>query len=94
MYLTFYRNQKPFKDNIKIDETEVQSEPEQETEVWDSSSSDHDSLDLFFASVCQSTKRLPKKYQNKTKRLVLDALLKVEAQFEAEAENKTYENNC
>lgn len=74
--------------DIKMDETEVQSEQEQEPEVlaeWDPGSSDHDALDLFFASVCQSTKRLPKKYQSQIKREVLDTLLRIEEQYEADA---------
>ncbi|XP_026741621.1 transcription factor Adf-1-like isoform X2 [Trichoplusia ni] len=45
---------------------------------------DHDSLDLFFASVCQSTKRLPRKYQSSVKRQVLDTLLRVEEEWENE----------
>ncbi|CAG4944686.1 unnamed protein product [Parnassius apollo] len=83
-YMTIRRHQRPTKEDIKIDETEVQSEPEQECEVWDPGSSDQDSLELFFASVCQSTRRLPKKFQNQVKRQVLDVLLRVEAECENE----------
>ncbi|XP_045500131.1 uncharacterized protein LOC123697669 [Colias croceus] len=79
-YMTM-RNRRVVKDDIKIDEAEIQSDQEQESEPWDPGN-DQDSLDLFFASVCQSTKRLPKKLQNQVKRQVLDVLLKVEEQYE------------
>lgn len=72
------------KSDIKLDTSEAQSDQDQESEVWDPGNSDQDSLDLFFASVCQSTKRLPKKYQNQIKKQVLDVLLRVEEQVEAE----------
>lgn len=52
--------------------------------MWDPGNEHQESLDLFFASVCQSTRRLPKKYQNQIKRQVLDVLMKVEEQFEAD----------
>ncbi|CAH0589313.1 unnamed protein product [Chrysodeixis includens] len=45
---------------------------------------DVDSLDLFFASVCQSTKRLPRKFQSSVKRQVLDTLLRIEEEWENE----------
>ncbi|KAG6451142.1 hypothetical protein O3G_MSEX006954 [Manduca sexta] len=82
------RNQRhPIRENIKADETETQSD--QEPEVWDPGNVDQDSLDLFFASVCQSTKRLPKKYQGMIKRQVLDVLLRVEDEYDNEHdENK------
>ncbi|XP_045775070.1 transcription factor Adf-1-like [Maniola jurtina] len=85
-YMTKRRNPRQLRDDIKIDETEVQSEQEQDSEVWDpgNGNSDSDSLDLYFASVCQSTKRLPKKYQNQIKREVLDTLLRIEEQYEAD----------
>ncbi|KAJ0174898.1 hypothetical protein K1T71_010006 [Dendrolimus kikuchii] len=81
-YMTMRRNERTaIKEDIKMDETEPQqSDPE--SEVWDPGHGDQDSLDLFFASVCQSTKRLPKKYQAKVKRQVLDVLLKVEEDYD------------
>ncbi|XP_030025720.1 transcription factor Adf-1 [Manduca sexta] len=87
-YMTMRRNQRhPIRENIKADETETQSD--QEPEVWDPGNVDQDSLDLFFASVCQSTKRLPKKYQGMIKRQVLDVLLRVEDEYDNEHdENK------
>ena len=81
------------KDGVKVDEADIASDQEREPEVWDPghlSSTEHDSLDLFFASVCQSTKRLPKKFQASVKRQVLDALLRVEDEWETEqTESKT-----
>lgn len=82
-HMTMRRNQRhAIREDIKMDETEVQSDQEQE--IWDPGNADQDSLDLFFASVCQSTKRLPKKYQGLVKRQVLDVLLKVEEECESE----------
>ncbi|VVC96564.1 unnamed protein product [Leptidea sinapis] len=81
----------PLKDDIKIDEEEVQTDPDPECpEPWESGNTDQDdSLDLFFASICQSVRRLPKKYQNMIKRQVLESLLVVEENYEMEnAENK------
>ncbi|XP_014361412.2 transcription factor Adf-1 [Papilio machaon] len=75
-------NRTAIEDN-KIDEMEMQSEAEQE--LWEPSTSDNDSLDLFFASVCQSTKRLPTRYQNQIKKQVLDILLRVEEEHENES---------
>ncbi|XP_072944660.1 uncharacterized protein [Epargyreus clarus] len=73
------------KSDVKLDETE---QSEQEQESWEQHV-EQDSLDLFFASVCQSTKRLPKKYQSQLKKQVLDALLRVEEECENEpADNK------
>lgn len=84
------RNQRIPKGDLKIDETEAQSEPEQDSEMWEPDGSDQDSLELFFASVCQSTRRLPKRFQNQIKRQVLDVLLRVEEQCENEmGESKT-----
>lgn len=62
---------------------DIQSEVEQD-ELWEPSTADSDSLDLFFASVCQSTKRLPTKYQNQIKKQVLEVLLRVEEEHENE----------
>lgn len=45
---------------------------------------DGDALDLFFASVCQSTKRLPRKHQAVVKRQVLDVLLRAEEDAEVD----------
>ncbi|CAG9788470.1 unnamed protein product [Diatraea saccharalis] len=89
-YMTMRRNQRLVKDNdidVKMDEMEETAhQSEEESEVWDQghSGADQDSLDLFFASVCQSSKRLPKKFQNSIKRQVLDVLLRVEEEFESE----------
>ncbi|CAH0720595.1 unnamed protein product, partial [Brenthis ino] len=83
-YMTFRPNRLSMKSDIKLDTSEAQSDQDQESEVWDPGNSDQDSLDLFFASVCQSTKRLPKKYQNQIKKQVLDVLLRVEEQVETE----------
>lgn len=63
--------------------------------MWDTGHADQDSLELFFASVCQSAKRLPRRLQNSLKRQVLDALLRVEDEFEngqgeAKGENKEF----
>ncbi|CAH1638942.1 unnamed protein product [Spodoptera littoralis] len=95
-YMTIRRNQRSVKSNIKVDDMEAGSEHEREAEAWEPSpqaDSDHDSLDLFFASVCQSTKRLPRKLQSSVKRQVLDALLRVEEEWEVEqAESKTEVN--
>ncbi|KAG7312534.1 hypothetical protein JYU34_002057 [Plutella xylostella] len=41
-----------------------------------------DPLELFFASVCQSTRRLPRKVQSQVKRQILDVLLKAEEETE------------
>ncbi|XP_050347654.1 uncharacterized protein LOC126771681 isoform X3 [Nymphalis io] len=79
------RNRRSLRRDIKLDDTEAQSDQDQESEVWDPGNSDQDSLDLYFASVCQSTKRLPKKYQNLIKKQVLEVLLRVEEQVEAES---------
>lgn len=79
-----------------MDDTDIASDQEREPEVWDPShqpSTDHDSLDLFFASVCQSTKRLPRKFQSSVKRQVLDALLKVEDEWETEQTASKSEGN-
>ncbi|RVE52345.1 hypothetical protein evm_002983 [Chilo suppressalis] len=90
-YMTIRRNHRQVKDNdidVKMDEVEEPTthQSEEESEVWDPGhqGADQDSLDLFFASVCQSTKRLPKKFQNTIKRQVLDVLLRVEDEFESE----------
>ncbi|CAK1550306.1 unnamed protein product [Leptosia nina] len=80
-YMTMRRTRRGIKDDIKIDESELQSDQELEPETWDPGN-DQDSLDLFFASVCQSTKRLPKRMQGLVKRQVLDVLLRVEEQWE------------
>ncbi|KAM3957526.1 uncharacterized protein ACR2FA_008495 [Aphomia sociella] len=83
-YMTIRRNQKRIKEDVKVIEAEEQSDPE--SEVWDpgNPSGDQDSLDLFFASVCQSAKRLPRRLQNQVKKQVLDVLLRVEDEFENE----------
>lgn len=89
-------NPRPVKSTLKADDMEAAPEHEREPEVWEPThqdNSDHDSLDLFFASVCQSTKRLPRKFQSSIKRQVLDALLRVEEEWEVEqAESKTEVN--
>ncbi|XP_045451344.1 uncharacterized protein LOC123660291 [Melitaea cinxia] len=84
-YMTIRPNRRSLRRDIKMDDTEAQSDQDQESEVWDPGNHDQDSLDLYFASVCQSTKRLPKKYQNMIKKQVLDILLRVEEQVEAES---------
>ncbi|XP_047535472.1 uncharacterized protein LOC126771681 isoform X2 [Nymphalis io] len=84
-YMTMRPNRRSLRRDIKLDDTEAQSDQDQESEVWDPGNSDQDSLDLYFASVCQSTKRLPKKYQNLIKKQVLEVLLRVEEQVEAES---------
>ncbi|XP_046969749.1 uncharacterized protein LOC124537078 isoform X2 [Vanessa cardui] len=84
-YMTMRPNRRSLRRDIKLDDTEGQSDQDQESEVWDPGNSDQDSLDLYFASVCQSTKRLPKKYQNLIKKQVLEVLLRVEEQVEAES---------
>ncbi|XP_026753248.2 uncharacterized protein LOC113513453 [Galleria mellonella] len=92
-YMTVRRNQRHIRDDIKVVETEVQSD--QESEIWDpgNPTTDQDSLDLFFASVCQSTKRLPRKLQYQVKKQVLDVLLKVEEEFESgQSDTKTEVN--
>ncbi|KOB73729.1 Bm8 interacting protein 2d-2, partial [Operophtera brumata] len=75
------RRRREVKQHIKLDEPEEHSDPElnKETE-WEPGPErgEHDALDLFFASVCQSTKRLPRRYQGVVKRQVLDVLLRVE----------------
>ncbi|KAF9801338.1 hypothetical protein SFRURICE_018057 [Spodoptera frugiperda] len=95
-YMTIRRNPRPVKSTLKADDMEAAPEHEREPEVWEPThqdNSDHDSLDLFFASVCQSTKRLPRKFQSSIKRQVLDALLRVEEEWEVEqAESKTEVN--
>ncbi|KAL4714359.1 hypothetical protein ACJJTC_009711 [Scirpophaga incertulas] len=88
-YMTMRRNQRRISEaaDVKLDDMEEPShQSEHESEVWDPghSGADQSSLDLFFASVCQSTKRLPKKHQNAIKRQVLDVLLRVEEEFETE----------
>ncbi|XP_068617596.1 uncharacterized protein [Battus philenor] len=72
---------------VKADEAEPQSEAEPEPELWEPSVTevDDDSLELFFASVCQSTKRLPLRYQNQVKKRVLDALVRAEEDHDSEA---------
>ncbi|KAF9421229.1 hypothetical protein HW555_002701 [Spodoptera exigua] len=95
-YMTIRRSQRAVKSSIKVDDMEVGSEHEREPEAWlpgHQASSDHDSLDLFFASVCQSTKRLPRKYQSSVKRQVLDALLRVEEEWEMEQTESKAEVN-
>lgn len=79
------------KSDIKLDASEAQSDQDQDSEVWDPGNSDQDSLDLFFASVCQSTKRLPKKYQNQIKKQVLDVLLRVEEQVDVDLDESKME---
>ncbi|CAG9565091.1 unnamed protein product [Danaus chrysippus] len=83
-YMTVRRNQRHVRQDIKIDETEVPSDQDVDSELWEPGNEHQESLDLFFASVCQSTRRLPRKYQNQIKRQVLDVLMKVEEQFEAD----------
>ncbi|XP_053610576.1 transcription factor Adf-1-like [Plodia interpunctella] len=82
------RTQRQFRDSIKMDSSAEpeHSEQEQDTDVWDPGHPppDHDSLELFFASVCQSTKRLPRTLQNQVKRQVLDALLRAEDELHGE----------
>ncbi|KAJ8714794.1 hypothetical protein PYW08_004775 [Mythimna loreyi] len=95
-YMTIRRSQRSSKGDIKTDDTDIASDQEREPEVWDPGhqpSADHDSLDLFFASVCQSTKRLPRKFQSSVKRQVLDALLRVEDEWEAEQTDSKTEVN-
>lgn len=84
------------KGDMKLDEADMTSDQERDPEVWDpghQSSTEHDSLDLFFASVCQSTKRLPRKFQSSVKRQVLDALLRVEEEWETEQTESKIEDN-
>ncbi|XP_041982083.1 uncharacterized protein LOC121735350 [Aricia agestis] len=90
--------------DVKIDELE-QSEVE-ETPAWEPGGAagrladppqggggDDDALDLFFASVCQSTRRLPRHLQHNVKRQVLDVLLRAEEEFYSE-ENKMDFKTC
>lgn len=92
-YMTARRD-RHIKDDIKLDEVEASEAEEEraEPDLWDSShlaGADNSSLDLFFASVCQSTRRLPRKLQATVKRQVLDVLLRVEEEWElAESETK------
>lgn len=71
---------------MKLDDTETSEVEEErpEHDLWDSNyhATDDSSLDLFFASVCQSTKRLPRNLQSTVKRQVLDVLLRVEEEWE------------
>ncbi|XP_046395238.1 transcription factor Adf-1-like [Ischnura elegans] len=41
-----------------------------------------DDLDLFFASACQSTRKLPRRFQNLVKREILDSIARAEDQNE------------
>ncbi|XP_071452665.1 uncharacterized protein [Hetaerina americana] len=41
-----------------------------------------DDLDLFFASACQSTRKLPRRFQNQIKRELLDSISRAEDQLE------------
>ncbi|XP_063536847.1 uncharacterized protein LOC134746409 [Cydia strobilella] len=90
-YMTIRRTQRRIRD-VKIDETDKDMQSEGESETWDTGNGDQDSLELFFASVCQSTKRLPKTYQNQVKRQVLDVLLRIEEEAEEVHDTKTAVN--
>ncbi|XP_072944661.1 uncharacterized protein [Epargyreus clarus] len=81
-HMTVRRKYRQVKDTIKTDDAEVQSDQEQEAPAWDPRHTDQDALDLFFASACQSTRRLPRKYQNVVKRQILEVLMRVEDDFE------------
>ncbi|GBP46699.1 hypothetical protein EVAR_86952_1 [Eumeta japonica] len=48
-------------------------------------SQEPEALELFFASVCQSTRRLPLRYQHQIQRHVLELVLRAEEDYEAEA---------
>ncbi|KAI8439057.1 hypothetical protein MSG28_012927 [Choristoneura fumiferana] len=65
-YMTMRRTQRRTKE-LKIDVNDKEIQSDQELEPWEASG-DNDSLELFFASVCQSAKRLPKTYQDQLKR--------------------------
>ncbi|XP_075980082.1 uncharacterized protein LOC142979176 [Anticarsia gemmatalis] len=82
-YMTM-RRERQIKEDLKLDETEPSEVEEErpEPEVWEPGSGDDSSLELFFASVCQSSKRLPRKLQASVKRQVLDVLLRVEEEWE------------
>uniref|UniRef100_A0A2A4JMZ9 BESS domain-containing protein n=1 Tax=Heliothis virescens TaxID=7102 RepID=A0A2A4JMZ9_HELVI len=94
-YMTIRRNPRFDKSRVKADETEAASDQECEAEAWEPAHQpgEHDSLELFFASVCQSTKRLPRKHQAAVKRHVLDALLRAEADWEADQTDSKAELN-
>ncbi|XP_013196545.1 transcription factor Adf-1 [Amyelois transitella] len=80
------RNQRQLQD-VKMDESAEpeQSEQEQEADAWDHENvGDDDSMDLFFASICQSAKRLPRHLQNQVKRQVMDVVLRIEDEYNAE----------
>ncbi|XP_073961617.1 uncharacterized protein [Choristoneura fumiferana] len=85
-YMTMRRTQRRTKE-LKIDVNDKEIQSDQELEPWEASG-DNDSLELFFASVCQSAKRLPKTYQDQLKRQVLDALLRTEEEADGQ-ETKT-----
>ncbi|KAJ2945355.1 hypothetical protein O0L34_g154 [Tuta absoluta] len=77
--------------NVKLDlDAEPAPDPEaEEYEPWSAaagephaSAADTDALELFFASVCASARRLPTPQRRQLKRLVLDALLRCEADAE------------
>ncbi|XP_047032265.1 transcription factor Adf-1-like [Helicoverpa zea] len=91
-YMTIRRNPRFDKSRVKPDEAEA-SEQEGEAEAWEPPAPEHDSLELFFASVCQSAKRLPRKHQAALKRHVLDALLRAEADWEADQADSKAELN-
>ncbi|CAB3230276.1 unnamed protein product [Arctia plantaginis] len=84
-YMTM-RRERQIKEDLKLDDTEASEVEEErpEPDLWDSNyhATDHSSLELFFASVCQSTKRLPRKLQSTVKRQVLDVLLRVEEEWD------------
>ncbi|KAL0870840.1 hypothetical protein ABMA27_004684 [Loxostege sticticalis] len=81
-YMTVRRNDRQIKDtDVKIDDSEEAPPSDQESEAWDPGS-DQDSLELFFASICQSAKRLPRRLQHQLKRQTLDSLLRLEEELE------------
>ncbi|XP_045522052.1 uncharacterized protein LOC123712818 [Pieris brassicae] len=89
-YMTIRRNRRVIKDDIKMDESELPSDQELETETWGAAEApeeggEHEALELFFASVCQSSKRLPRRLQATLKRQILDALLRAEEQCDDKA---------
>ncbi|XP_023947026.1 uncharacterized protein LOC112052252 [Bicyclus anynana] len=71
------------RDEAEAPEPEAPEPPEADEADWEPGG-DHDALDLFFASVCQSAKRLPRRLHRGLKRDVLDALLRAEEQHEAD----------
>ncbi|XP_063829219.1 uncharacterized protein LOC135078621 [Ostrinia nubilalis] len=94
-YMTVRRNERQVKDtDVKLDEGEEPPASDQESEAWEPAGGGggDDALELFFASVCQSAKRLPRPLQQRLKRLTLDALLRLEEEADADAQPNDTKN--